>query len=49
MWKNHLSKAELVESLNNTLNGYPGVQLNFSQPISSSLMSCFPELKHNWQ
>jgi cobalt-zinc-cadmium resistance protein CzcA len=35
MWKNHLSKAELVESLNNTLNGYPGVQLNFSQPISS--------------
>lgn len=35
MWKNHSNKAELVESLNNALSGYPGVQLNFSQPISS--------------
>lgn len=35
MWKKHTSKAELVESLNDALNGYPGVQLNFSQPIQS--------------
>ena len=34
-WKNHKSKAELVESLNKALSGYPGVQLNFSQPIQN--------------
>jgi cobalt-zinc-cadmium resistance protein CzcA len=34
-WKNHRSKAELVESLNKALSEYPGVQLNFSQPIQN--------------
>ena len=34
-WKNHSSKAELVEAINKTLSGYPGVQLNFSQPIQN--------------
>ncbi len=34
-WKNHKSKAELVESLSKALSGYPGVQLNFSQPIQN--------------
>lgn len=34
-WKGHKNKAELVQSLNNALSGYPGVQLNFSQPIQS--------------
>lgn len=34
-WKEHGSKAELVESINAALTGYPGVQLNFSQPIQN--------------
>jgi len=34
-WKNHKSKAELVESINKALAGYPGVQLSFSQPIQN--------------
>jgi cobalt-zinc-cadmium resistance protein CzcA len=34
-WKDHKSKAELVESINKALSGYPGVQLNFSQPIQN--------------
>lgn len=32
-WGKHKNKAELVESINKALIGYPGVQLNFSQPI----------------
>lgn len=34
-WKNHKTKQELVESINSALVGYPGVQLNFSQPIQN--------------
>jgi cobalt-zinc-cadmium resistance protein CzcA len=34
-WKNHKNKKELVESINRALVGYPGVQLNFSQPIQN--------------
>lgn len=34
-WPNHGSKAELVETLNKKLSQYPGVQLNFSQPIQN--------------
>jgi cobalt-zinc-cadmium resistance protein CzcA len=34
-WKNHKNKKELVESINKALIGYPGVQLNFSQPIQN--------------
>jgi heavy metal efflux system protein len=34
-WKNHRNKAELVESLNKALSEYPGVQVNFSQPIQN--------------
>lgn len=34
-WKNHSNKAELLESINDVLSGYPGVQLNFSQPIQN--------------
>jgi len=34
-WKKHKNKAELVESINKALSGYPGIQLNFSQPIQN--------------
>ena len=34
-WINHSTKAELVESISRKLSGYPGVQLNFSQPIQN--------------
>ncbi len=34
-WREHKNKAELVESINAALSGYPGVQLNFSQPIQN--------------
>ena len=34
-WKNHKTKAKLVESINKALSGYPGVQLNFTQPIQN--------------
>jgi heavy metal efflux system protein len=35
VWKNHKTKAALVESINKALSPYPGVQLNFSQPIQN--------------
>ena len=34
-WREYDSKAELVEALNARLSQYPGVQLNFSQPIQN--------------
>jgi cobalt-zinc-cadmium resistance protein CzcA len=34
-WKNHKTKADLVESISKALMVYPGVQLNFSQPIQN--------------
>jgi cobalt-zinc-cadmium resistance protein CzcA len=34
-WRNYESKAELVEGLNSRLSPYPGVQLNFTQPIQN--------------
>jgi cobalt-zinc-cadmium resistance protein CzcA len=34
-WVVHESKANLVESLNHKLSQYPGVQLNFTQPIQN--------------
>lgn len=34
-WTNYNSKAELVEALNERLSLYPGVQLNFTQPIQN--------------
>jgi cobalt-zinc-cadmium resistance protein CzcA len=34
-WVIHESKADLVESLNQKLSQYPGVQLNFTQPIQN--------------
>lgn len=34
-WRDHGSKAELIESLNARLSQYPGVQLNFTQPIQN--------------
>jgi cobalt-zinc-cadmium resistance protein CzcA len=34
-WKNHKTKKQLVESINRALVDYPGVQLNFSQPIQN--------------
>lgn len=34
-WSDHESKAELIESLNARLSQYPGVQLNFTQPIQN--------------
>lgn len=35
-WPTFKSKAALVEALNRTLAGTPGVQLNFSQPIQNA-------------
>ncbi len=34
-WRDHESKAELIESLDARLSHYPGVQLNFTQPIQN--------------
>jgi cobalt-zinc-cadmium resistance protein CzcA len=34
-WKRYKNKKQLVEALNETLSTYPGVQLNFSQPIQN--------------
>lgn len=34
-WKNHTSKASLIASLNDELSQYPGIQLNFTQPIQN--------------
>ena len=35
-WGRFRSKAELVEALSEDLSGYPGVQLNFTQPIQNA-------------
>jgi cobalt-zinc-cadmium resistance protein CzcA len=35
-WGRFRSKAELVEALSDDLSGYPGVQLNFTQPIQNA-------------
>ena len=34
-WKQYKNKKELVAALDQALSGYPGVQLNFSQPIQN--------------
>jgi len=34
-WREHQNKAELVEALNARLSEYPGIQLNFTQPIQN--------------
>jgi cobalt-zinc-cadmium resistance protein CzcA len=34
-WTNHKNKDDLIRSLNGALSSYPGVQLNFSQPIQT--------------
>ena len=34
-WQDHKNKAELVESIQKALGGYPGIQLSFSQPIQN--------------
>ncbi|MDY6880490.1 MAG: CusA/CzcA family heavy metal efflux RND transporter [Desulfatiglans sp.] len=35
-WKDHSSKAELIEALNRDLGHIPGVQCNFTQPIQNA-------------
>jgi heavy metal efflux system protein len=35
-WKNHQNKKQLIDSLNAALKSYPGVQLNFTQPIQNA-------------
>ncbi|MDY7036573.1 MAG: efflux RND transporter permease subunit, partial [Thermodesulfobacteriota bacterium] len=35
-WKDHSSKAELIEALNRDLGLIPGVQCNFTQPIQNA-------------
>ena len=35
-WINYSNKKELVEALNASLSSYPGVQLNFTQPIQNA-------------
>jgi cobalt-zinc-cadmium resistance protein CzcA len=34
-WGDYKTKAEMIEALNRELSHYPGVQLNFSQPIQN--------------
>jgi cobalt-zinc-cadmium resistance protein CzcA len=34
-WEDYRSKADLIEALDRELSQYPGVQLNFSQPIQN--------------
>jgi len=34
-WKNHKDKNELIASLNEEMSQYPGIQLNFTQPIQN--------------
>ncbi|MBA7654656.1 Cobalt-zinc-cadmium resistance protein CzcA [subsurface metagenome] len=35
-WPTYKSKKDLIEALNRTLSNYPGVQLNFTQPIQNA-------------
>lgn len=35
-WKKYKNKKQLIEALNKTLSDYPGIQLNFSQPIQNA-------------
>ncbi|MFC1675513.1 efflux RND transporter permease subunit [Planctomycetota bacterium] len=35
-WPTYKSKKDLIEALNKTLSNYPGVQLNFTQPIQNA-------------
>lgn len=35
-WQTYKCKEQLVKALNNTLSSYPGVQLNFTQPIQNA-------------
>jgi len=35
-WPTYKSKRDLIEALNRTLSNYPGVQLNFTQPIQNA-------------
>jgi cobalt-zinc-cadmium resistance protein CzcA len=34
-WQDHANKAELIETINHRLSSFPGVQLNFTQPIQN--------------
>ncbi|MET3877847.1 CusA/CzcA family heavy metal efflux RND transporter [Chitinophaga sp. OAE865] len=36
-WKSGLTKARLIEQMNNKLDGIPGITLNFSQPIMDNV------------
>jgi heavy metal efflux system protein len=36
-WKSHLTKDELIDTMNRKLSVLPGVDLNFSQPISDNI------------
>ncbi len=35
-WKNYQNKEQLVSALNESLSSYPGIQLNFTQPIQNA-------------
>ena len=35
-WKSGRNKAQLIKELNKSLSGFPGVQLNFTQPIQNA-------------
>ena len=36
-WKSHLTKDELIDTMNRKLSVIPGIDLNFSQPISDNI------------
>ncbi len=35
-WENYKNKTQLVKALNESLSSYPGIQLNFTQPIQNA-------------
>ncbi len=47
-WKQFKNKQELIEALSKELSAYPGVQLNFTQPIQNAFDECSPGSGHNW-
>lgn len=36
-WKDHISKDKLIDEMNKSLSVYPGIDFNFSQPISDNV------------
>ncbi len=44
-WKRHISKAALVDEMQKKLSVFPGIDLNFSQPISDNVQEAVSGVK----